>query len=350
MLVPCVRMAKKRSHIKDFLWRHSAGLAFTVMVLFVAFIGFVGYTYVVITKKFDSSRRWDLPSRIYSDATPIVPGLELPRALLEPRLNHHGYHEVKDRVANPGDYRYAGGNLEIFLQNFEYPDIEFRAVPVTVGFDGPTVRDVRRLDDGVALRGIRVEPELITSIYNNEMEDRLPVALSAVPKVLVDAIIATEDKSFYHHQGISIRGTFGALITDLRQKSLTHGGSTLTQQLVKNMLLNPERTWHRKIVEAIEALILEAQYSKDEILEAYLNEIYLGQNGAVQIIGVEQASQVYFGQHVSYLTRPEAATLAGIIRSPNVLSPLKYPDRAKPRRDTGRGLTPRQVTDTGAQH
>jgi len=331
-------MAKKRSRLKDFLWRHSAGIAFTVMVAFVAFIGFVGYTYVVITKKFDSSRRWDLPSRIYSDATPIVPGLDLPRALLEPRLNHVGYHEVRDRVANPGDYRYAGGNLEIYLQNFEYPDIEFRAVPVVVGFDGETVRDVRRLDDGVALRGVRIEPELITSIYNNEMEDRLPVALNAVPKVVQDAIIATEDKNFYHHEGISIRGTLGALRTDIKNKNLSHGGSTLTQQLIKNLYLNPERTWRRKITEALMAVLLEIRYTKPQILESYLNEAYLGQNGSVQIIGVEQASEVYFGKHVTYLTLPEAATLAGMIRSPNVLNPLKYPERAKPRRDTVLGL------------
>ena len=325
----------KRSRIKDFLWRHSAGLAFLAMVLFVAFLGFIGYTYAVITRKFDSSRRWDLPSRIYSDATPIVPGMSLQRARLEPKLNHVGYHEVKTRVANPGEYRYPpGGNLEIYLQDFEYPDIEFRALPVTIDLDGPTVRAVRRLDDGVALRGVRIEPELITSIFNNEMEDRLPVSLNMVPKVVTDAIIATEDKGFYHHEGISIRGTIGALITDIRNKNLTHGGSTLTQQLVKNLYLNPERAWRRKITEALMAVLLEARYSKNEILEGYLNEIYLGQNGAVQIIGVEQGSQLYFGKHVTYLTLPEAATLAGIIRSPNVLSPLKYPDRAKARRDT----------------
>jgi len=323
----------KRSRIKDFLWRHSAGIAFTVMVVFVALIGYVGYTYAVITRKFDSSRRWDLPSRIYSDATPIVPGVDYPRALLEPKLNHVGYHEVKMRVSNPGEYRIVGGDLEIYLQNFEYPDIEFRALPVAIHFDGPTVRSVKRLDDGVTLRGIRVEPELITSIYNNEMEDRLPVSLTSVPKSVVDAIIATEDKNFYHHEGISIRGTIGALITDLRVKAWTHGGSTLTQQLVKNLFLNPERTWRRKGTEALMAILLEMRYRKNEILEAYLNEIYLGQNGAVQIIGVEQASQVYFGKHVTYLTLPEAATLAGMIRSPNVLSPLKYPDRAKSRRD-----------------
>jgi len=328
----------KRSRIKDFFWRHSAGIAFTIMLAFVAFIGYVGYTYVVITRKFESSRRWDLPSRVYSDATPIVPGMSYPRALLEPKLNHVGYHAAKSRVATPGEYRYAGGSLEIYLQNFEYPDMEFRATPVVIDFDGSTVRAVHRLEDNVVLRGIRVEPELITSIYDNEMEDRLPVSLSAVPKVVTNAIIATEDKSFYSHEGISIRGIAGALLTDLKQGAFTHGGSTLTQQLVKNFYLSPERTVRRKITEALMAVLLEMRFKKEEILENYLNEIYLGQNGAVQIVGVEQASQVYFGKHVTYLTLPEAATLAGIIRSPNVLSPLKYPERARPRRDTVLGL------------
>src|SRR5947207_11854288 len=107
------------SKIKSFLWRHAAGIAFTVMILFVALIGYVGYTYAVVTRKFDSSRRWDLPSRIYSDATPIVPGMTYPRALLEPKLNHVGYHETANRVVNPGEYRWVGGDLEIYLQNFE---------------------------------------------------------------------------------------------------------------------------------------------------------------------------------------------------------------------------------------
>src|SRR5215212_6488505 len=323
----------KRSRLKDFLWRHSAGIAFLVMLLFVAFIGFVGYTYVVITRKFDSSRRWDLPSRVYSDAAPLVPGMQYPRALLEPKLNHVGYHEVKKAVENPGEYRYVGDDLEIYLNNFEYPDMEFHAMPVLVELEGAQVRSIRRVSDNVKLRGVRIEPELITSIYDNEMEDRVPVSLDAVPKVLVDAIIATEDRGFYRHEGISIRGTLRALWTDIRSKSMTAGGSTLTQQLVKNLYLTPARTLQRKAVEAVMALLLEARYSKNEILEGYCNEIYLGQNGSVQIIGVEQASQVYFGKRVAYLTLPEAATLAGMIKSPNVLSPLKYPERAKPRRD-----------------
>jgi penicillin-binding protein 1B len=328
----------KRSRFKDFLWRHSAGLAVLVMVAFVAFLGFTGYTYVVITRKFDSATRWDLPSRVYSDATPIVPGMRYERTLLEPKLNHVGYHEVKKRVENPGEYRYVGDDLEIFLNNFEYPDMEFHAMPLLVQTDGGTVGSIKRLTDGITLRGARIEPELITSIYDNEMEDRVPVTLDSVPKVLVDAVIATEDRSFYSHEGISIRGTIAALVKDVRSKSLSSGGSTLTQQLVKNLYLNPERTFRRKAQEALMAVLLEMRYSKEEILEAYMNEIYLGQNGSVQIIGVEQASQVYFGKKVTYLTLSEAATLAGIIRSPNVLSPLKYPERAKPRRDTVLGL------------
>ena len=325
-------MARKRSRIKDFLWRHSAGLAFLVMLVFVAFIGFLGYTYVVITKKFESAARWDLPSRVYSDSTPIVPGVRYERALLEPKLNHVGYREVRKRVENPGEYRYVGDDLEIFLNNFEYPDIEFHAMPVHVEMDGGTVRSVRRLTDGITLRGARIEPELITSIYDNAMEDRVPVSLDAVPKTLVDAIIATEDRRFYSHRGVSLRGVFRALWWNVRHDT-TVGGSTLTQQLVKNLYLNPEQTYTRKALEAFMALLLEMRYSKDEILEAYLNEIYLGQNGSVQILGVEQASQVDFGKKVTYVTLPEAATLAQMISSPNVYSPLKYPERAKPRRD-----------------
>jgi penicillin-binding protein 1B len=323
----------KRSRIKDFLWRHSAGLAFIVMIAFVAFLGFVGYTYVTITKKFESATLWDLPSRVYSDATPIVSGVGLPRTLLEPKLNHVGYHEVKRRVENPGEYRYVGDDLEIFLNNFEYPDMEFHAMPVLVDMDGARVRAVKRLTDNITLRGVRIEPELITSIYDNEMEDRVPVSLGAVPKVVTDAIIATEDRTFYSHEGVSIRGTLRALVTDIREGSLVAGGSTLTQQLVKNLYLNPERTFRRKAQEALMAILLEMRYDKPHILEAYLNEIYLGQNGSVQIVGVEQASQVYFGKKVTYLSLPQAATLAGMIRSPNVLSPLKYPERAKDRRN-----------------
>lgn len=320
------------------------------MVVFVAGIGFLGYTYSVVTRKFDSSRRWDLPSRIYSDSTEIVPGLTFSKSMLEPKLNHVGYHEVKQEVASPGEYRFNGSTLEIHLQNFVYPDMEFHSTAVAIDMPGGRVASIRRLSDGVALRGVRIEPELITSIYDDVMEDRLPLSLKVVPKVLTDAIIATEDRSFYRHEGISLRGILRAAIHDVRTGTRAAGGSTLTQQLVKNLYLNPERTFRRKALEAVMSILLEARYTKSDILEAYLNEIYLGQNGSVQVVGVEQASQIYFGKRAAGLKLTEAATIAGMIRSPNVLSPLKYPERSHARRDVVLSLMLGQKLITEAQY
>jgi penicillin-binding protein 1B len=325
-------MAKKHP-LRDFIWRHSAGLALVVMLVFVATIGFVGYTYVRVTRTFDSSRQWDLPSRVYSDATPLVPGLKYSRALLEPKLNHVGYRETELRVAQPGEYRFVDGGLEIYLQPFDYPDVEFHGVPIRVEMDESAIRRVVRLDDGATLRGARIEPELITSLYDDVMEDRVPVSLQSVPQDLVDAIVAAEDRAYFSHEGISLRGIARAAWHDVQRRQVRSGGSTLTQQLVKNLFLTPERKFRRKALEALMAVILEARYDKKEILEAYLNEIYLGQSGAVQIVGVEQASRVYFGKHVKYLTLDEAATLAGTIPSPNAYSPLRHPKRALDRRN-----------------
>jgi len=319
------------------------------MAIFVAGIGFLGYTYSVVTRKFDSSRRWDLPSRIYSDGTEIVPGLTFSKSMIEPKLNHVGYHEVRQQVANPGEYRFNGSKLEIHLQNFVYSDMEFHSTAVEIDMPGGKVTTIRRMADGVALRGVRIEPELITSIYDDVMEDRLPIPLKTAPKVLTDAIIATEDRSFYRHEGISLRGILRAAIHDVRTGTRAAGGSTLTQQLVKNLYLNPERTFRRKALEAVMAVLLEARYTKSDILEAYLNEIYLGQNGSVQVVGVEQASQIYFGKRASGLKLTEAATIAGMIRSPNVLSPLKYPERARARRDVVLSLMQEQKLITEAE-
>lgn len=322
-----------KRRLADFLWKHTTAIAVLFLALFISVASFVGWAFVTVTTRFDSSRMWDLPSRIYSDATPIVPGQSYPRKLLEPKLNYLDYHAVDHGPARPGEYRYVGDDLEIYLQDFEYPDVDFHGIPVRIVMRGSLVRSIRRLDDGSPVRGIRLEPELITSIFDDVMEDRVPVPLSSVPKDVTNAIVATEDRTFYEHEGISIRGTLRAALKDLESRSLGSGGSTLTQQLVKNLFLTPERTFRRKAIEAVMAMILEARYSKQEILEAYCNEVYFGQNGSVQLIGVERASQVYFGKHVSSLSLAEAATLAGIIRSPNYFSPLRHPERARERRN-----------------
>ena len=244
----------KRSRIKDFLWRHSAGLAFLVMVVFVAFIGFVGYTYVVITKKFDSARRWDLPSRIYSDATPIVPGMTIPRSLLEPKLNHVGYHEVQTRVTNPGEYRYADGDARDLPAELR---VSRHRVSRAAGGHRDGWRRRSAPSSGsttaCALRGIRIEPELITSIYNNEMEDRLPVSLSAVPKVVCERDHLDRGQELLPpRRDLDPRHVRRAASPTSATRTLTHGGSTLTQQLIKN--LYPQSRAHMAPRRCIEAL------------------------------------------------------------------------------------------------
>ncbi|MDX1582406.1 MAG: PBP1A family penicillin-binding protein [Thermoanaerobaculia bacterium] len=336
-------MAKKQ-RIGRFLWRHATTISVALAVMFVFAIAFVGYTYVKVTSKFDSSRMWDLPSRIYSDATPIATGQSYPREMLEPKLNYLGYFEVGHEPEKPGEYRFAGGDLEIYLHEFRYPDLDFPGMPVEIRMSGDSVTAIHRLDDESTLKAVRLEPELITSIFDDEMEDRIPIPLDRVPEDLIDAIIAMEDRTFFEHEGISLRGIARAAWRDIRNRSLEHGGSTLTQQLVKNLYLTPERTWTRKAWEALMALILDARYSKEQILEAYINEIYLGQNGSVQIVGVEQASQVFFGKRAINLDLPEAATIAAVIQSPNYYSPLRHPERAKKRRN----LALQAMVETGA--
>lgn len=336
-------MAKK-NRVGRFLWRHATTISIALTVVSVVLFAFIAYSYVKVTSKFDSSRMWDLPSRIYSDAISIASGQSYPREMLEPNLNYLGYFEVDHEPERPGEYRFSSGNLQVYLQEFRYPDLDFPGMPVEFAMRGDVVTAIRRLDDDSALRAARLEPELITSVFNDQMEDRIPIPLEKMPQDLLDAIVAMEDRTFFEHEGISIRGIARAAWRDIRKRSLEHGGSTLTQQLVKNLYLTPERTWRRKAWEALMALILDARYSKEEILEAYVNEIYLGQNGSVQIVGVEQASLTLFGKRAINLSLAEAATIAGTIQSPNFYTPLRHPERAKARRN----LVLEKMAETGA--
>ena len=164
------------------------------------------------------------------------------------------------------------------------------------------------------------------------MEDRTLVRLDRVPKVVIDAILTTEDRDFFTHAGLAPKRLVGAILQGVVRGRSVRGTSTLTQQLVKNLFLTPERTLRRKAVEALLAVILDAKYGKEEILEAYLNEIYLGQRGSVSVTGVEEAARFYFGKPVSQLELSEAAMLAGLISSPGRFSPFRNPERARARR------------------
>jgi penicillin-binding protein 1B len=231
----------------------------------------------------------------------------------------------------PGHYRRSGDSVEVFTRDFPYPGREFHGYRARVEFDGSVVRSI--LDErGDPLPALVVEPERLGSVFGEEYEDRTLVRLKEVPRSLTDAILVTEDRDFYRHSGVSIKRTFGAILATLRGGTV-QGGSTLTQQLVKNLYLTPERTLRRKAIEAIIAILLDARYSKDEILEAYLNEIYLGQRGSIAIKGVGEASRFYFGKQVTDLGLAESATIAGMIKAPNSYSPFRSSERTRDRRN-----------------
>ncbi len=320
----------RRVSLHLWVYRYRVPILATLGGLLLLVLATLGYYTSIVVHRFDG-RRWNLPSRIYSDLFVLRTGDAASEDKLAEKLERLLYRRQDDRPEKPGRFRVSGGALEVFTRDFAYPGRVFHGFPVRVEFAGGKVRSIRDLT-GVAAPALVLEPELLGSVFGEELEDRTPVRLADVPQTLTDAILVTEDRDFYRHAGVSIRRSVGALASNLKGGA-TQGGSTLTQQLVKNLYLSPERTLRRKAVEAIMALILDARYSKDEILEAYLNEIYLGQNGSIGITGVAEAAHHYFGKEASDLDLAESAAIAGMIKAPNVFSPSRNPARSLQRRD-----------------
>ena len=282
-----------------------------------------------------SGRRWEIPSKIYSDSFTVYAGSEISALNLVERLDRLNYRHVDGEVAHAGEYRYqpAEQRLEVFLRPFNYPSRPFPGFAARLEIAGRNVSAIRRLDTGLTFDSLEFEPEILAGIYDHAAEERRVVKLNEVPKLLVQAVLAAEDKRFFEHHGIDLRGVVRALYTNVRQGRVVQGGSTLTQQLVKNFFLTGSRTMKRKVTEAVMALLVELHYSKVEILETYLNEIYLGQRGSRGIFGVWEGAQFYFGKELKDLSIGEAAMLTGLIRAPGHLSPAKNPGAAKQRRD-----------------
>ncbi|MCU1244734.1 MAG: family penicillin-binding protein, partial [Acidobacteria bacterium] len=301
--------------------------------LFVA-VGF--WVYKQSVGKFEL-RRLSLPTRIYADYTPLRPGLSMQRDDLLEKLDRLGYRQTTALVQS-GDYIPAADGVDVFTRAFTHPSGTYQAQPVRVTIRDAAIASVSAAHEGKPVETAALEPELLTSILSDQLENRRPVVLDQIPQVLQDAVIVTEDIRFWHHPGVDPLGIFRAVFRNVKAGGVAEGGSTLTQQLVKNYYLTSERTMKRKVVEAFMAVILDAKYSKREILEAYLNDIYLGRNRSISIIGVGEASRFYFGKPVSEITPAQAALLAGMIRGPNNYAPFTHPDKAMPRRATVLGL------------
>jgi len=311
-----------------------AGLV-TAGLLFLS--GFVVSGYLWSLSRRFPTAPYAQPSRLYGNATPLVPGEALSAADVVAQLTATGYRDAGQPAGDapdslpPGAWRRTGDRVAVHLRKFASPEGPAGGRIVEVDFRGNRVAAVR--EAGKPVKSATLEPPLLASYYSRKVEERRPVLLDELPEPVVKAVLAAEDAGFYLHPGVSPSGIARALWVDLKGGELEQGGSTITQQLVKNVYLSNRRTLSRKAKEALIAMILEGRYGKKAILQAYLNEIYLGQSGPANLIGLGAAARAFFGKDAAELSLPEAATLAGMIHSPASTSPIEHPDVARERRD-----------------
>lgn len=301
------------------------------LLLLLGLAGYIYYLDATIREAFEG-RKFALPARVYGRALEVYPGLKLTREQLVGELKAIGYHENPE-PKEAATYKLTMNGIEFTSRDFVFGDGPQPSQHLRMEFaDGAVSALQERGSSDVDLPLLRMEPPVIGGIYPGHNEDRDLVRLDQVPKPLIDALIATEDRKFYTHWGIDPRGIARALFKTVSGQRI-EGGSTLTQQLVKNFFLTSERTLTRKANEVLMALLLELHYSKDEILETYLNEIFLGQDASRAIHGFGLASHFYFDRPLNRLELQEFAMLVGMVKGPSVYDPRKRPELTLERRN-----------------
>ncbi len=320
---PASKKPKRQSRWKSVFWK-------LCLVLLVFFSGWCVYLDATVRHKFDG-KRWQLPAQVFARPLEIYPGLALDKSDLQAELAELGY-ERRTKADRPGTYAAGSYAVEIYSRGFQFADGNEKTRRIRIEFDGNTVDQL--LDSGGrTLTWARLEPVKIGGIYPAQQEDRILVNLDQVPDMLENALIQVEDRHFYSHYGVSPLSIARATWANIQAGRVVQGGSTLTQQLVKNFYLSNEQSLWRKANEALMSLMLEFHYDKSEILEAYTNEIYLGQSGARGIHGFGMASHFYFGKSVSDLSSDQIALLVAIVKGASYYDPRRHPDRAKQRRN-----------------
>lgn len=292
---------------------------------------YMAYLDVQIRGQFEG-KRWAVPARVYARPLELYAGQAITLTELKRELEALGYARAA-HPRQPGSYAIGQQTAVLVSRGFRFWDGKEASRRVRLYFDAVGIRAVESLDKRADAGLLRLDPLRIGSIYPKHNEDRVLVQLAEVPGALVQALLAIEDRDFYEHHGVAPKAIARALWQNLRAGHTVQGGSTLTQQLVKNFFLTSERSLWRKANEALMALLLELHYDKDEILEAYLNEIYLGQAGRRAVHGVGLASRFYFNRDVSELSLPQAAMLVALIKGPSYYEPRRHPQRALKRRN-----------------
>jgi penicillin-binding protein 1B len=301
-----------------------------VALCVVAAVAYAGYVAWQVGKEFDG-RRWDLPAKVYAAPLELYAGRALVADDLVGELKRLGYRE-DPRLPRPGTYRVALQRVEIATRGFDFAGDAEPPHLISLAFANgkiATLRDVDGTDAAIA----RLDPLLIGSLFPAHGEDRLIVEPEEIPPLLPAALIAIEDKRFADHHGVDPLAMLRAAFVNLSAGEIKQGASTLTQQLVRSYFLSNERSWTRKLHEAFMAVALELRYGKADLMQAYINEIYLGQDGDRAVHGFGLASQFYFGRPLAELDLHELALLIAVVRGPTYYDPRRHPDRALERRN-----------------
>lgn len=291
---------------------------------------FAVYLDAVVQEKF-SGKRWTVPAKVYARPLELFVGQKLSKDDFLKELDALGYRR-EGAVAGPGGVSVAGNNIELHSRGFQFYEGSEPSQRVRVRFSGDYVAGLTQAGGG-NLAVARLEPLLIGGLYPAHQEDRVLIKLEQVPPYLVETLVAIEDREFFNHFGVSPKGIARAVWINTAAGQLRQGGSTLTQQLVKNFYLTNERTLVRKATEAMMAVLLELHYEKTDILEAYLNEVFLGQDGQRAVHGFGLASQYFFSQPLSELKIDQVALLVGMVKGPTFYNPRRNPERALERRN-----------------
>jgi penicillin-binding protein 1B len=320
-----------------------------ILLLCLLLAGYVVYLDLQVRQQFDG-KRWSLPARVYARSLDLYVGRELGPDQFQDELRALYYRPVKT-VTLPGRFSRNRNVFHVITRPFTFWDGQQQSASLRISFSGNKVSALTDATSGRTVNLARLDPVLVGSFYPAHNEDRVLLKLDDVPVSLTDALIAIEDRGFYKHHGVAPLAILRALWANVRARGVVQGGSTLTQQLVKNFFLSSERTLTRKLNEAIMALLVEWHYEKDEILEAYLNEVYLGQDGKRAVHGFGLASHFYFEKPLAELSVEQYALLVGLVKGPSYYNPRRHPERARARRNlvldvmTDLGLIERDVAE-----